>query len=604
MFGYNGKILYVNLSKGEIREESYDEKFAKMFLGGNGFAAKIIHDSVPPNTDPFSPENMVVFSVGPLTDTLVWGTSRGHVASVSPLTGLFGDSNFGGDFAVAQKRSGFDAICFSGRSSSPAYLLVTDDGVAIKDGRHLWGKTTEETIKTLEAEQGEGALCASVGPAGEKGVLFANVISGGKRPGVAGRCGIGAVMGSKNLKAVVVKGSKRTEVADRETIAEVLKEKYINLKGNTRALKALGTPSALQAINSLGMLGTRNNSKEVFDFAKELRGELIHENYWESNVACHGCPVACGKMIRAGRGEFHGKIVKMPEYETLYAFGSMLDNGNLDSIIDANHLCDLMGMDTISMGVTLAFAVECVERGLTSERELGGNVQFGDGESIGAIIKKTAMREGIGDQLAIGSARLSERFGGDSYKYLYEVKKLELAGHSARGLRNMSLSYAVSTRGGTHHDGRPDYLAADPDPGFDPQPNLILKSNHFTSVGDSLVICRFIAEKGIGTPMNEHLVKLVNAVTGWDLDLRGLEKVGERIYNLERIMHVERGITREDDTLPYRVLNEPIPDGKVKGRYCPKRELDKMLDQYYTLRRWTKDGIPTAEKLRELGLKD
>jgi aldehyde:ferredoxin oxidoreductase len=602
MFGYNGKILKVNLTKGEITEESYDEEFAGMFLGGNGFAAKIIHDSVPPTVDPLSPENMVVFGVGPLTDTLVWGTSRGHLASISPMTSLFGDSNFGGDFAVAQKRSGFDAICVSGKSPSPAYLLVTGTGATLNDARRLWGKTTEETISTLQSEQGKGAVCASIGPAGENRVLFANVILGGKRPGAAGRCGIGAVMGSKNLKAVVVKGSKRTEVAERGPIAEVLKEKYFHLKDNTRPFKTLGTPFLVQVINSLGMLGTRNNSKEVFDSPGEISGERIKEGYWDKNVACHGCPVACGKMIKTGRGEFRGKVVKMPEYETLYAFGSMLDNADLDSIINANHLCDLMGMDTISMGVTLAFAAECLEKGLTSEKELGGSVKFGEGESVGEIIKMTAAREGVGKHLALGSARLSERLGGDSYKYLHAVKKLEVAGHSPRGLRNMSLSYAVSTRGGSHHDGRPNYAAADPDPGFDPQPHLILKNNRFTSVGDSLVVCRFIAERGLGTPLNESMVKLVNAVTGWSLHLNDLERIGERIYNLERLMNVERGVSRKQDALPYRVLNEPIPDGKVKGRCCPQKDLDKMLDQYYALAGWTKDGIPRAEKLRELGL--
>ena len=603
MFGHQGKILRVNLSTGEIKVESYQDEFARMFLGGNGMAAKLIYDSVPPGTDPFAPENMVVFSAGPLTDTLIWGTSRGHMASISPLTGLFGDSNFGGQFAVSQKRSGFDAICISGKSPKQVYLQISDSGAVIKDARQLWGKTTEETIHALESDQGEGAICGSIGPAGENGVLFANVIFGGKRPGVGGRCGLGAVMGSKNLKAVVVRGSKRTEIADRRHITEVLKEKYTNLKGNIRPLKSLGTPFLVHTINSLNLLGTHNNSKEVCDFANEISGEVLKENYWEKDVACYGCPVACGKMITVAKGEYAGRVAKMPEYETLYAFGSMLDNRDLDSIIEANHVCYLMGIDTISMGVTLAFVAECLEKGLTSQAELHGKVAFGDGESLVELIRKTTAKQGIGEHLAMGSARLAKRFGSDAYRYLYVVKGLEIAGHSPRGLRNMSLSYAVSTRGGSHHDGRPNYVTVDPDPGFEPQPNLVLKNNYFTAVGDSLVICRFTAERGLGTPLNENMVKLVNAVTGWDLDLQDLEKIGERIYNLERLMNVERGVSRKDDLLPCRVMNEPIPDGKLKGRYCPKEELDKMLDQYYALRGWTRDGIPTPEKLQELGLK-
>jgi aldehyde:ferredoxin oxidoreductase len=328
----------------------------------------------------------------------------------------------------------------------------------------------------------------------------------------------------------------------------------------------------------------------------------MREKYWDRNTACYGCPVACGKTVHVRKGEYAGSAVKMPEYETLYAFGSMLDNRDLDSIIEANHLCSLMGMDTISMGVTLAFAAECMDKGIITERELGGRVAFSDGKSYGDLIQKTAERQGIGQLLAMGSARLAKMFGEESLPYLYAVKGLEIAGHSARGLRNMSLSYAVSTRGGSHHDGRPNYLAVDPDPGFGPQPQIIFRNNAFTAVGDSLVLCRFIAERGIGTPLNDDMVRLVNGITGWTLSLKDLEKIGERIYNLERLINVRRGAGRKDDVLPSRVMTEPVPDGPVKGRYCLPKDLDAMLDTYYELRGWTRDGIPTEGKLKELGL--
>jgi aldehyde:ferredoxin oxidoreductase len=261
-----------------------------------------------------------------------------------------------------------------------------------------------------------------------------------------------------------------------------------------------------------------------------------------------------------------------------------------------------MGVDTISMGVTIAFVAECLDRGTIKEQDLGGRVSFSSGATLTELIRETATREGIGDLLALGSVRLAQRFGEDSRKYLYAVKGLEIAGHSARGLRNMSLSYAVSTRGGSHHDGRPNYLAVDPDPGFAPQPQLIFRNNAFTAVGDSLVLCRFIAERGIGTPLNEDMVRVVNAVTGWRLNLRDLEKIGERIYNLERLINVRRGVSRKDDGLPFRVMTEPIPDGAVKGRFCLQKDLDAMLDAYYDLRGWTKEGLPTDGKLKELGL--
>jgi len=603
MYGNNGKILRIDLSTGEVTEEQYDEAFVRMFLGGNGLAAKLIYDAVPSHADPFGPENALVFTVGPLTDTPVWGTSRGHMASISPLTRLFSDSNYGGNFGTAQKRTGFDVIYITGKSPKPVYLLLTERGAQIKDGAYLWGKTTEETIATLEAEEGKGAVCASIGPAGENRVLFANIICGGNRFGAAGRAGMGSVMGAKNLKALVVKGSKKTKIADREALKAFLREKFPGLKKNTGPYTAIGTPFLVNFINSKGILGTHNNNKEVFEYFQDISGEVIKEKYWRKHTACPGCPVRCGKLVNVATGEYAGKTVKSPEYETLYAIGSMLDNRDIVSIINGNHLCDLMGMDTISMGVTLAFVAECMERGIVSEQELGERVNFGDGEVMVELIKKTVTREGIGRYLSMGSSRLSEQFGKDSYKYLYTVQGLEIAGHSARGLREMSLAYSTSTRGGSHHDARPNYLTHQPDPGFEPQPEYVMKNQHFTAVGDSLVMCRFTAERGLGTPLNEDMVKVVNYVKGWNIDLEGLEKIGERIYNLERLINVQRGVSRKDDTLPYRVMNEPIPDGPSKGRHCSRENLDEMLDTYYELRGWSRDGIPSSEKLAELGLK-
>jgi aldehyde:ferredoxin oxidoreductase len=352
-------------------------------------------------------------------------------------------------------------------------------------------------------------------------------------------------------------------------------------------------------INSQGLLGTHNNSREFFEHAQEVSGEVIREEHWKEDTACYGCPVACGKNVAISAGDYAGQTVKMPEYETIYAIGSMLDNRDLQSIFNGNHICDLMGLDTISMGVTLAFMAECRELGLLPGDEFG-NVNFADGKAMVELIRKTAHREGIGDHLALGSSRLADRFGKNAHKLLYTVQGMEIAGHSARGLRGMSLSYPTSTRGGSHHDARPLYTKEDP--GFEPQPQYIVKNQYFTAVGDSLVLCRFVAERGIGTPLNEDMVQIVNAVTGWDLTLTDLEKIGERIYNLERLINVHRGVSRENDVLPYRVMNEPIPDGPAEGRYCKQTDLDAMLDLYYKLRGWSPEGIPTPEKLTELGI--
>jgi aldehyde:ferredoxin oxidoreductase len=603
MFGHHGNILKVNLTSGDVAREEFDQTFGRKYLGGNGLCAKLIYDNVPADAEPLGPDNALVFAVGPVTDTPVWGSSRGHAAAISPLTGLLADSNFGGKFAVVQKRTGFDAIFINGQADKPVYLLITENNVEIKDAAELWGKDTEASLEALGALEGPDSLALTIGPAGENGVLFANIIGGGKRFGAAGRGGMGAVMGSKNLKAVVVKGSRQTEVADKKGLVSYLRQRFDVLQENTAALHNHGTPILVNIINGKGILCTHNNAKETFDHAQEISGEVMREQYWDKDTTCHGCPVACGKNVKPSEGQYAGKPVKMPEYETLYSLGSMLDNSDINSIINGNHLCDLMGLDTISMGVTLSFVAECVEKGVISAGDLGETVNFADGRGMVDLVGKTAARQGIGAKLANGSWRLAEEFGNDAYKYLYAVKGMEIAGHSARGLRGMSLSYSTSTRGGSHHDGRPKYVMPESDPGFAPQPEYIQKNQYFTACGDSMVICRFTAERGFGMMLTEELATALNYVTGWDMSVADLETIGERVYNLERLINVRRGVSRKDDTLPYRVMNEPIPEGPAKGRYCTQADLDAMLDEYYQLRGWTADGIPTDDKLAELGLK-
>lgn len=604
MYGNNGAILKVNLSIGEVKEEQLDGNFYREYIGGNGLIAKLVHDTVPLSVAPLDPENVIVFAVGPLTDTPVWGTSRGHVGTISPQTGLFCDSNYGGDFGMALKRTGYDAVVITGRSPNPVYLLLTERGGELKDAALYWGKTTEETLDALEALEGKGAVASAIGPAGEEGIIYANIICGGKRRGAAGRGGMGAVLGSKNLKAIVAVGNGKTRIADPEGLRTILGELLPDLKKNKGELTKTGTAAVTAMVNSKGMLGTHNNARETFEYAREISGDHFLKTYKEKNTACHGCVIACGKKVGVTEGDFAGTSVKMPEYETLYAMGSMLDNHDINAIFNGNHICDLMGIDTISMGLTLAFVAECMERGIVGEDELEGRVDFDDGAGMVALIKKTARKEGIGKHLALGSLRLANLIGKDSYKYLYAVQGLECAGHSARGLRGMALAYSTSTRGGSHHDARPNYPKhSHPDPGFGGMPEYVAESQYFTAVGDSLVICRFIAEGMMGpSEVGETMVKILNCVTGWNIEIEDLRTIGERIYNLERLINVKRGLSRKDDVLPYRVMNEPIPDGPAKGRYVPREELDRMLDRYYEIRGWNAEGIPTEGKLRELGL--
>jgi aldehyde:ferredoxin oxidoreductase len=605
MFGYTGRILQVDLTQGKSSIQTFDEAFARKYLGGNGFAAKILYDGLKPGIDPFSPENLVVFAVGPVTDTPFPSTSRAYAATKSPLNGLFFDSTFGGRFAITQKRTGFEAIVISGKAKEPVYLRVDENGAELKSAAAVWGKTTKETVEALQAAEGEEADVVAIGPAGEKLVRYACLTHFWRgREGVGGRGGVGAVLGSKNVKAVVVKGSRKTQVADAQSLKDLVESRKEPLEKGTAGLKNFGTPILVNMINTVGGLGVRNLQEEHSPRAPEIGGEKLKELYFERHDTCFACPIACGKTMRlpADKG---GLRWKMPEYETLFSLGSMMDNWDPASLIQLNSLCDQLGLDTISMGVTLSFACECFEKGLITEKETGGKaLRFGDSALIAELVQDTAKRQGFGNLLAEGSYRLAEKIGKGSQDLLYCFKKVEVAGHSARALKGMSVGYATGTRGGSHHDARPtlQYMGEFDRTKTERQALFAVKTQNFTALDDSLTQCRFASERGYGGTINDNYVKMINSVTGWGLSLADVEKVGERIYNLERAFNCREGIRRQDDTIPARTLNQPIPAGPSKGMYTPRVEFEAMLNEYYQLRGWDAKGVPTIAKLKELGL--
>ena len=606
MHGYHGRILNVNLSSGQVAIETFDETFAKQYLGGNGFAIRLLYERLAAGIDPLAPENVIVFAVGPTTDTTVPGATRCCAGTKSPLTGLFFDTTFGGMFAAVQKRSGFEAIAITGRAAEPVYLLVHEEGAEIKPAGDLWGRYTQETNHAIRDREGGNVEVCAIGPAGENRVRFACAVHtwDKSRDGVAGRGGLGAVMGSKHLKAVAVSGKRKTSVADPEAIKTLLSETREPMKVGTAALKNYGTTILVNMVNKIGALGVRNLQTESYDKADAISGETYKAAYFDKDTTCFKCPVACGKDFHVHDGEYAGTRWKMPEYETIFALGSMLDNAHKGSIVKANELCDQLGMDTISLGVTLAFAFECFEKGLLSRERAGRDLNFGDYHAILDLIEDTAYRRGLGDLLAEGSARLAARLGDEASRFLYAVKALEMPAHSARVLKGMSLGYATSTRGGSHHDTRPtlQYGTEHDNTTPDGKPEFAVYNQHFTAVGDSLTQCRFVSERGFGGMLNEHYPRMINAVTGWDLSLDDVERIGERIWNLERAFNVREGIGREQDVLPYRVMHEPVPEGMHKGMHCPPDELNGMLDSYYALRGWTPDGVPTPERLQALEL--
>ena len=606
MHGYHGRILNVNLSSGQVAIETFDETFARQYLGGNGFAIRLLYERLAAGIDPLAPENIIVFAVGPTTDTTIPGATRCCTGTKSPLTGLFFDTTFGGMFAAAQKRSGFEAIAVTGRAAEPVYLLVHEDGAEIKPAGDLWGQYTQETNHAIRDREGGNVEVCAIGPAGESLVRFACAVHtwDKSRDGVAGRGGLGAVMGSKHLKAVAVSGKRKTSVADPEAIKTLLGETREPMKTGTAALKNYGTTILVNMVNKIGALGVRNLQTESYDKADAISGETYKAAYFDKDTTCFKCPVACGKDFHVDDGEYAGTRWKMPEYETIFALGSMLDNAHKGSIVRANELCDQLGMDTISLGVTLAFAFECFEKGLLSRERAGRELNFGDYHAILDLIEDTAYRRGLGEMLAEGSARLAAQLGGEASHFLYAVKALEMPAHSARVLKGMSLGYATSTRGGSHHDTRPtlQYGTEHDNTTPDGKPEFAVHNQHFTAVGDSLTQCRFVSERGFGGMLNEHYPRMINAVTGWDLSLEEVERIGERIWNLERAFNVREGIGREQDVLPHRVMHEPVPEGMHKGMHCPPDELNGMLDDYYALRGWTPDGVPTPERLRTLEL--
>ncbi|WP_423751572.1 aldehyde ferredoxin oxidoreductase family protein [Salinirarus marinus] len=604
---YGGRILHVHLDSGTTEVERIDPEDARRFLGGNGFAAKVVHDHVPPESDPFDSENVVAFAVGPMNATPFQSTSRGVVGCISPMTNGFFDSTFGGTFPRAQKTTGFDVVAIHGVADELSYVHVSEDGAEVKPATDLAGYDTYETCSEIRDREGEGydTHVAAVGPAGENQVRYACLLHESEiREGVAGRGGSGAVLGSKNVKAVAVReGDFEPELAEEGDLRELAIGRMGTLMEETQMLQEYGTSGLVNPINEMGKLGQHNYRSEQTDDekAEAISGERLKAEYVTEDTTCANCAVKCGKHVTVqSEGVTDAKI---PEFESLFATATMTDVFDVERVMKANDLCDRLGMDTISWGVTVAFARECDEAGLLSNVD-SPHLDFGDADGLVELARQTANREGFGDRLAEGSFRLADSLDDDAEKYLHGTKGLEFAAHSPRGLKGMSIGYATSTRGGSHHDTRPT-------PQYDGEhtettegtPEFAARNQHFTALGDSLTQCRFVSEGGWGKFVNDRYRDAINYATGWDLSTDEVERIGERVYNLERLINVERGVaSRETDTLSHRVMHEPIPDGPAEGMYCPPEELETMLSEYYEFRGWDDDGVPTRDRLDELGM--
>lgn len=597
MHGYNGKILRVNLSEKTVKFEPLDIKEAQKFIGGRGLGTKILMDEVDPGVEPLSSENKLIFVTGPLTGTSTPTGGRYMVVTKSPLTGAVACSNSGGYWGAELKFAGYDVIIIEGKADSPVYINIEDGSVEIKDASHLWGKVVSETTSALEKVHGEKVKVAAIGPAGENLSKLACIMNDLAR--AAGRSGVGAVMGSKNLKAITVKGSSKVEIAEPDKLKEAFSRCMKKIKENGvtgQGLPTYGTAVLVNIINENGVFPTNNFQVATFEKADEISGETLAEKYLTKKDPCFRCPIACGRYCKVDDIEGGG-----PEYETVWAFGSDCGVSSLGDVIKANFWCNEMGLDTISAGATIAAAMELYEKGYIKKEELNGGpeLKFGNAEAVVEWTKRMGGKDGLGAKMAQGSYRLCEMYG--AAELSMSVKKQELPAYDPRGIQGHGLQYATSNRGGCHVRGyliSPEILGL-PEKldrfSLEGKPAWAKIFQDFTAAIDSVGLCLFTSF-AMGA---DDYADLYNAVCGTNLTGADFIQAGERIWNLEKIYNLKAGIDSTQDTLPKRLLNEPIPDGPSKGWV---HKLDELLPKYYELRGWDEKGIPTQEKLKELGL--
>jgi len=619
-YGWSGTILEVDLSSETIHKRELETSLAFGFLGQSGINARLLYELAGPEMDPFSPEVPLILGVGPLGGTLAPCSGRFTATFKSPLTGIFGDSNCGGHWGPELKMAGYDHIIITGKSQRPVYLWIDNDCVQLRDARHLWGKSTwqaDEMIKNELARKNVQVAC--IGPAGENRVHYAAIICNLAR--AAARCGPGAVMGSKNLKAIAVYGDRGLSIADPLHFKEAVDEAVEAILRDPlyEVASTFGTPAITGLAQALGFFPTRNFRESVFEGADKLRGEILHEQHVKRHKGCYNCPVSCSRFYMVEKGAYAGTRGEGPEYESISAFGAKCGNSNLEAILHANMLCNQYGLDTISTGNTIAWAMECYEKGLLTKEALDGiDLHWGNDTAIIQLINKIAHREGIGDLLAGGAVLAAKKIGGE--EFIVHSKGMDYPAVDVRGTKGMALAFAVSPRGGDHLKGLPLYEVA-PEVyaedikeqiGIEITPNywqqyetkaeLIRWHENWHCVVDSLGICKLegIALKPL---LPGHFARLLTAATGWEVSVNELEQVGERIWNLERLYNLREGVNKEQDYPPRRLLEEPITNGPAEGLKLELGKYEKLLQEYYALRGWDTNGRPKDKKLRELGLR-
>jgi len=603
---YTGKILHVDVGTGRTKIQTFDENFAKTFIGGTGFGIKTLLDNQPPGIAPFDPQNPIIYALGAVNGTMVpCAASKFGVFAKSPASKLLGESYSTGQWGAELRQAGYDILVIKGKAEKPKYLWIDDESVQLMDAGHLWGKSIWDAEEMIRKDLGDQYVRVSgIGQGGETLSYIACLVNDHFR--AAGRTGLGAVMGSKNLKAVAVRGTHDVSVAEPEKLREFCKELYERCKGPaTSKYRTLGTPANILSMNKQDALPTRNFREAMFEGADKISGEYLNEHYVVKIEGCSACAMRCEHIAQVPEGVFKGATARI-EYEPVMAFGSNCGVDRLDAIIKAVELCNRYGIDAISAGMIIAFAMDCYENGIIDSKDTGGlDLRFGNAEAMVEMVSKMALRQDIGAILADGVKVASEKIGKGSEALAVHIKGVELTGYDIRGLKTAALGYAVSRRGADHQrhgaygpdiSGQVDRLKADKTRG-----RLVADAEDLYVIFDSIILCKF--SRGIWKGYDD-IAKLYTITTGIQCTGIDLQLAADRINQLGRIYNIREGLTRADDSVPPRIMNDPIPSGVAKGARVSKEDLDILLDGYYEARGWTPAGVPKVEKLKEVGLSE
>jgi aldehyde:ferredoxin oxidoreductase len=615
-FGFMGKILRVNLTNGSILEEEVPDEWNKKFLGGAGVASKYLFEEVPSDIDPLGPDNKLIFMSGPLTGTSSASASRYSVVAKSPLTGIWGHGNSGGSFGPAMKRAGVDGFIIEGSSKEPVCLEIIDGEAKIVPAGDLWGKNVPYTEDAIKESFDRKVTIASIGVGGENLVRYAAIMNNKHR--TVGRTGMGAVMGSKKLKAIVCAGKAKFDLADPDTFKKTAKKQIALLDESMLKVgfEAFGTNMVSDMVNARGGYPTRNWQEGVFEEIDEVNGMALTDKVLEKGVSCFACPIACGRGTAIKEGKYKGRKGEGPEYESANMLGASCGVSDMNTITMANYLCNEYGIDTISAGSTIAFAIECYQKGIITKEMTGGlELEFGKGDVVIDLLKKIATREGIGDLLAEGTRIAAEQLGNNSSHFAMNVKGMELPAYDPRAAKICGLAYVTANRGGDHITAFIEgptfidspFLLVDDSKIEDPfvanpkETKVVVDLENALTAFDAIGACKFM---GLLLPASDY-VELINSALGWDMNVDEFRQCGERIYNLVRIYNAKTGMNRRHDTLPPRLMKDPLPEGPAKGLVIDSDTLEMMKDAYYEYRGWDNvTGNPSNEKIAELDLED